>query len=74
MNSDRFTSWAEDIIIHAQRHYEEDGWDYIFECYTVDEVVDLISMCNSYDEALFVVATHARVYDEARAEIRAEIF
>jgi hypothetical protein len=73
MNSDRFTSWAEDIIAYANDHYEEDGWDYIIESFGVDDVVDLISWCTSYDEALFVVATHARIYDERRTEVQSQI-
>lgn len=73
MNSDKFNAWAEAILDYAHDHYEEDGWDYIYECFSVDDIVDIISWSNSYDEALFIVSTHASIYDERRAEVRAEI-
>lgn len=74
MNTDQFAIWAEYILAYAHDHYEEDGWDYICECYAVDDIVDLISSCTSYDEAIYVVAEVAHVYDERRTEIQAEIF
>lgn len=73
MRTQIFESWAEDIQAHALIHYNSDGWDYIVECFTLDEIVDIISSCYDYDEALKAVESIALHYDEQRAEVRAEI-
>lgn len=73
MRTQIFESWADDIQSYALENYNSDGWDYIVECFTLDEIIDEISSCYDYDEALKTIESIALSYDERRAEVRAEI-
>jgi len=74
MNTRLFESWAEDILAYALVNWDSDGWDYIYECHSVDDIVDLISSYHDYDSAFNYIASIALDYEEARNEVRAEIF
>lgn len=63
----KFESWANDIVQHALQNYESDGWDYIVECFTLDELIELCAAHYSYDEAFASIAELASAYDEARS-------
>lgn len=68
-----FESWADDILAYALENWDSDGWDYIYECYSVDDIIDMISSCHDFDEALSLVAATALAYAEARDEAEATI-
>lgn len=36
---ERMTKTARDIMDHAERNYEKGGWDYIVECFSVNDLV-----------------------------------
>ena len=74
MNTSKFESWARDIQEHAVENYEHDGWDFIVETWTLDEIVDEISQFNSFDEAISRIANIALILAAARDEVIAEIF
>jgi len=31
---------AEQLYKHAQHNYEKDGWDFVVECLTVDDIIE----------------------------------
>lgn len=64
----KFESWARDIQAYALENYESDGWDYIVECWTLDELVDACSAFYTYDEAFSLIASIAVAYDDARQD------
>ncbi len=54
---------------YAIRHYLEDGWDYIVECYTDDELWNLIEEANSAEHAIQLAHYIAKDQDEYRRAI-----
>jgi len=74
MNTDKFSSWAEDIMEHAMQNYESDGWDYICECWTLEELETEIAVFHTFDDALAHIGSLAHAWAEARDEVQAEIF
>jgi hypothetical protein len=62
---------AELVMGHAKVHYE-DGWDYVVECYSIDELAEEIKHFGYTSVADY--AKGVADYNEHRDEIRAEIF
>jgi len=42
--------WIEKIRKHAVTHYEEDGWDFLVECWTDEELLAVATACETYEE------------------------
>jgi hypothetical protein len=72
----RFHEWALKILAHAHENYETGGWDSIYECTDVTDILqDIIEEgYGSYEELLQSYSQQASLYDEHRTEVRAEIF
>ncbi len=66
----------EAVKAHAIKHYEQDGWDTIVECYSDSEIAKEIEQgkCESVEQAIAYVAKGCKVYNDYRNDIRAEIF
>lgn len=62
------------VMEFARRNYEVDGWDYIVECYSDDELTRLIGDCKTVRGAICKVRRHIRPRAQYRAEIQAEAF
>ena len=60
---------AADVRIHAQVHYEEDGWDYVVEAYTDDELLELTKHCSTVQNAIIRVHKVVKVRDEVRKDV-----
>jgi hypothetical protein len=56
---------------YAIKHYVEDGWDYIVECYTDNEIWQLIQEADSTEHAIQLAHYIAKIKDEYRKEIQA---
>jgi len=59
---------------HALANYEEDGWDYIVECWTDSEIAEAIKGCKTPLQAIRRIGKTARLLDERRQEVCAEAF
>ncbi len=64
---------AKKILDYAKEHYEE-GWDFIYECYTIQEIIEITGSAGSgyscYKEALSEVADFVSIYNDARSDIQ----
>lgn len=67
---------AEAVQKYAVVNYENDGWDYIIECWTRDEIAGEIVKHNITDtaEAIVWFKQIVGVLDGRRREVQAEIF
>jgi hypothetical protein len=61
---------------HAAANYEQDGWDFIVECYTDAELAELIVELRATTEgaAIRKVGELMKIKDERRKEIEATIW
>ena len=66
--------FVQEVKDHALQHYEEDGWDIIVECYSDDEIADIIQGCSTEEEAIRAVLDDVTPYYQRQQEVRAEAF
>jgi hypothetical protein len=66
--------FVEEVKDHALQHYEEDGWDIVVECYSDDEIANIIRGCSTKKEAIWAVLGHVTPYYKFQQEVRAEAF
>ena len=61
--------WAED-------HYSDDGWDYIVECFSDEDIQEALEAENvsTTCEAIHTMKQLVKVMDGRRKEIMAEVF
>lgn len=61
---------------HAQAHYEEEGWDYIVECFSDDDIAEVLDREQVTDlpGAIKTLRGIVRILDERRREVMAEVF
>ena len=64
----------EAVKAHAQKHYNEDGWDFIVECYTDKELTELIGKCKTVDAAIKKVKHITGIFSEQCQSARNEVF
>jgi hypothetical protein len=62
---------VEAVKAHAVEHYEEDGWDYLVECYSDGEVEELIGKARTIAGAIKKVGKVMKDKGDYRAEIQA---
>lgn len=55
---------------HALRNYNQDGWDYLVECYSDNDIILLVAECESYEQAIAKLGRILKAKDEYRNEIR----
>lgn len=66
--------WIEAIKKHAQDHYNKDGWDYVVECFTDEEIAEEIQSASNEQEAIQIMHKLVKERDDYRKDIQAEIF
>jgi len=59
---------------HAIAHYEQDGWDYIVECYDDAQIADIIKTARTEKGAIRMMRAHIKPRADYRADIQAEAF
>lgn len=61
------------VKTHALEHYEENGWDFVIECFERDELEKLLREAGAatLEAAIEAVGEIAKLHDERRREIRA---
>ena len=62
------------VKAHAIENYNKDGWDYIVECWSDDEIAEEVKACRTEAGAIKKVRATAKLLNERREEVRAEIF
>jgi hypothetical protein len=64
------------VKAHAVKNYEQDGWDYIVECWEDSEIEQELvkENCQTVVQALYVFADIGNLFDSRRREVMAEIF
>ncbi len=65
---------ARGVLAHAKANYDRDGWDYIVECYSAEELVEVIGDNYTLKAAIKHVAQVARLHDSVRKDVQGEIF
>lgn len=58
------------IKAHAIENYEKDGWDFIVECWSDDEIAEEIAGCKNIKQAINRVKRTAKLLNERRAEVQ----
>lgn len=59
---------------HAVKNYETDGWDFVVECWSDEDILDRIEGAASEEEAIRLVGEDVGVLAEYRAEIEATVW
>jgi hypothetical protein len=59
---------------HAQRNYEEGGWDFVVETMTEMDILEVVRFCNSGENAIRAMAKHVALLDDHRSDIMGTAF
>ena len=59
---------------HALRNYNQDGWDYLVECYSDNDIILLVAECESYEQAIAKLAKLLKIKDDYRSDIQSTAF
>ena len=62
------------VRAHALEHYNEDGWDYLVECWEDYEILAIVKGSTSEAQAIRKARKQVKVLGDYRNEIRAEMF
>lgn len=66
--------FVQQVKDHALQNYEDDGWDFVVECYSDAEIAEIIKDCSSEQEAIEAMKEEVRPQHIYRQEVRAEAF
>lgn len=59
---------------HANANWGKDGWDYVVECFTDQEIWEKIAGCNSDKQAIKKMASICSLLAERRDDVRSTIW
>jgi len=59
---------------HALANYEKDGWDYLVECWSDEDIAKEIGRSRTTQGAISKCRRVVKLLDERRQEVRAEIW
>jgi hypothetical protein len=61
---------------YATAHYDEGGWDYIVECWSDEDIAQILAeeQCHSLKQAVKTIQSIVQVMDDRRREVMAEVF
>ena len=62
------------VKAHALKNYESDGWDIVVECWSDDEILEVVEGANSVTAAIKRMKKEVSPVDEQRRAVRNEIF
>jgi hypothetical protein len=57
------------VRAYALKHYEQDGWDYVVECWEDKDILDIVKGCKQESQAIRKVKTAVKTLDEYRQDI-----
>ena len=59
---------------HAVANYEKDGWDFLVECWSNEEIAEAIDGARTLDGAIKKAKRAVSGLDERRSEVQAEVW
>lgn len=59
--------FADRVMAHAREHYSEGGWDVIYECWTNEEVDQLLEEEGSEEAAWLAIESLVDVWSDRQA-------
>ncbi len=62
------------VRAHAYLNYEKGGWDYVCECYSDEDIEEIIGKARTAKGAIKKVRADIKPRADYREEVRAEIF
>lgn len=74
MITDQHKEWIAKIRKHALLNYEQEGWDYLVETYSDEDIAFEIKDCKTYETAFARVAQLMHILDDHRKEIKSTEF
>ena len=60
------------VRAHAVDHYNEDGWDFVVECWEDWEILAVVRGCKKESQAIRKVRKQIRALDDHRRDVQAE--
>lgn len=60
------------VRAHAVDHYNEDGWDFVVECWEDWEILAVVRGCRRESQAIRKVRKQIRALDDHRRDVQAE--
>lgn len=63
-----------EIRAHAVKNYTRNGWDYVVEALSDQDLLDIIGKTQTYEGAIDKAREFVKVTHEVRAEVQAEAF
>jgi hypothetical protein len=62
------------VRAYAVQNYEKDGWDFLVECWSDQDILDAAGAATTPEGAIAKVRKTVKLLAERRDEVRAEIF
>lgn len=62
------------VKAHARANYEMDGWDYIVEAFSDEEILEVIGGAKTSLGAIRAVGKTAKLLNSQREDVQGEIF
>lgn len=62
--------FVQEIKLHAINHYENDGWDFVVETMSDDDILEIVKDCHSYGDAIETMLDYIAVLHNYRSELQ----
>lgn len=62
------------VRAHAEKNYNRDGWDFLVECWSDEEILEAIAGCTSAEDAIGAVARIVGALEDHRREIQSTVW
>lgn len=62
------------VRAHAEKNYDRDGWDFLVECWSDEEILEAIQGCESETAAIHAVARIVGALEDHRREIQSSVW
>lgn len=72
--TDLETMLVAQVRAYAEKHYNEDGWDFLVECWEDEDIAEAIEGATTVEAAIEECRATVSLLDERRQEVRSEIF
>jgi hypothetical protein len=72
---ERELSWVRQLREYARSHYDQEGWDYLVECWSDEDILEKIPEgCTTYQQLFGEIQEILRRMDSRRKDVEGEIF
>lgn len=62
------------VRTYATKHYNRDGWDYLVECWSDEDIAQAIAGANTVSRAIAMCKRTVSLMDEMRSSVMSEAF